>query len=80
MKRCEYFGAMSGESFVDRVIEDFTKEVMKSARSCVADVHRRALAYGFQALQDLDIFRCVIGLNRLAHLARIFGILRLFRR
>jgi hypothetical protein len=39
--------AVTGESFVDRVVNDFINEVMKSAGSGGADIHTRAFTNGF---------------------------------
>src|SRR5262245_61742411 len=52
-------GALTGERFVDRVVDDFEHEIMKSALAGVTDVHTRALAHGLKALEDLDVL-CAI--------------------
>ena len=46
---------------VDRVVEDLPDQMMEARASNAADVHAGALANGFEALEDGDIFRCVSG-------------------
>ena len=47
-------GAVAGQRFVDRVVDDFVDEVMQAGRSGRPDVHGRALADGLEAFEDLD--------------------------
>ena len=53
-------GAESSECFVDGVIYGLIDEVVKALLADVADVHGRALAYGFQAFKDLDITGAIV--------------------
>jgi hypothetical protein len=55
-----HIAAEAGQSFVDGVVDDFVDEVVQPARASRPDVHRRALADGFQALEDLDFVRTVV--------------------
>ena len=52
--------AVTGERFVDRVVDDLVDEVMQTLRPGRADVHGRALAHGLEALEDLDLVCAVI--------------------
>jgi hypothetical protein len=60
------FGGVSGQSLVNRVIDDFVHQVMQTGLAGRTDVHRRAQPHCFQAFEHLDAARIV---NR----ARIFG-------
>ena len=46
---------IAGESFVYGVVYDLVHEVVESLGGDVADVHCRALAYGLQAFEHLDV-------------------------
>src|ERR1017187_6086983 len=47
-----YFIAVSGQRFIDRVVEDFEHHVVQSsAIARIADVHTGPLAYGLQAFE-----------------------------
>ena len=72
--------AMAGQRLVDRVVDHLEHQVVQArAVGRVADVHARALAHRFQALEDLDAAftvgsagRCVValllrGLRDVAH-------------
>jgi hypothetical protein len=48
--------AMTGQGFIDRVIDDFVYQVVQAFDPDVPDVHGRPFADGFQSLEDLDIF------------------------
>ncbi|MNM90102.1 hypothetical protein D3C81_1023500 [compost metagenome] len=49
------FGAITGQRFVDGVVEHLEHEVVQASTvGGVADIHARALAYRLQAFQDLD--------------------------
>ena len=52
--------AVAGERLVDRVVDDLVDEVVEAAHADVADVHRGALADGFEALEDLDVVGLVL--------------------
>ena len=53
--------AVARQRLVDRVVEHLEHHVMQAgAVGRVADVHARALAYGIEALQDLDAGRIVV--------------------
>ncbi|CAM5290421.1 hypothetical protein RLIN73S_04688 [Rhodanobacter lindaniclasticus] len=48
--------AVAGQRLVDRVVDDLEHHVVQTGAVIgVADVHPRALAHRFQALQDLDV-------------------------
>jgi hypothetical protein len=47
--------AIAGEGFVDRVVDYFIDEVVKTAWAGGADVHTRALAHRFETFENLDI-------------------------
>jgi hypothetical protein len=55
--------AIAGERFVDRVVDDFINEVVKSHVARRADVHRGAFAHGVPAFEDRDrggaVFLCI---------------------
>ena len=46
--------AISGQRFVDRVVNHLIDQMMQAAGTDVADVHRRTFADGFQAFENLD--------------------------
>ncbi len=48
-------GAVAGQSFVDRVVDDFFDQMMKARGRSRADIHTGAFADGFQSFQDLDL-------------------------
>ncbi len=47
--------AITGEMFVDRVVENFENAMMQPAFIGVADVHSRTLPDSFEALQFVDL-------------------------
>ena len=49
------FGAITGEMFVDRVVENFENAVMQTALVRVADIHARAFPDRFQTLEFIDL-------------------------
>ena len=49
------------QGLVDGVVDDLVDEVVQTAFAGGSDVHARALADGFQALEDGDV-RCAVGL------------------
>ena len=56
------FAAVPGQGFVNRVVDHLEHHVVQTAAIVgIADVHTRPLAYGIQALEDLN----VIGVVRL---------------
>ena len=46
---------------VDRVVEDLPDEVVQAGAADAADVHARALADGFEAFENGDVFRGISG-------------------
>jgi hypothetical protein len=46
---------LAGERLVDSVVDNLVDQVVKAARAGRADVHARALANGFEPLQDGDV-------------------------
>ena len=54
------FRTVTGQGFIDRVINHFINEVMQRLDVGTADVHTRPSADGLQAFKDLDIF-CAVG-------------------
>ena len=52
--------AVAGQRLVDRVVDDLVDEVMQARRAGRADVHRRPLAHGLEAFEDLDLVRAVV--------------------
>ena len=49
------------QGLVDGVVDDLVHQVVQAAFAGGSDVHARALADGFQALEDGDV-RCAVGL------------------
>src|SRR5438045_9151679 len=49
------FRAVTGEMFIDRVIENFENHVMQAALIRVADVHSGTFANGLEAFQFVDL-------------------------
>ena len=52
---------VAGQGLVDGVVDDLVHQVVQAAFAGGSDVHARALADGFQALEDGDV-RCAVGL------------------
>ena len=52
------------ESLIDRVVDDFVDQVVKTSRPCRADVHAGALTNGLQALENSDVFSAVTGFSQ----------------
>src|SRR5688500_1056423 len=50
---------VTGERFVDRIVDDFVHEMVKTAARRRADVHAGAFTDGFQSLEYLDL-ACVV--------------------
>jgi hypothetical protein len=48
------FRAVSGEVFVDRVVENFEDAVVEAAFVCGPDIHARALADAGEAFEFVD--------------------------
>ena len=65
--------AMTGQGFIDRVIDDFVDQVMQAFDPDVPDIHRRPFADGFQSLEDLDIFGRVLVRRRWNHRGMVGG-------
>ena len=55
--------AVAGEGLVHRVVHDLVDEVVQTACTGGADVHARALAHGFETLEDGDVLGVVAGLR-----------------
>jgi hypothetical protein len=55
VNRCRDHVGVSSERLVDRVVHHFVHEMVQTARGRRADIHARALAHGFQSLEDLDL-------------------------
>ena len=47
------------EKLIHRIVDDFPKQVMQSARIHAPNVHRRTTSHRFQAFQHFDIFASV---------------------
>ena len=55
-----YFGAMTSQSFVDRIIDHLEDHVVQTGAIIrVADIHAGALTYRIEALENLDTGRIV---------------------
>ena len=54
------FGAIAGQRFVDRVVDDLVDQVVQAGRAGRADVHRRALANRLEAFEHLDLVGAVV--------------------
>ena len=52
--------AVTGEMFVNRIIENFENQVMQTALIRVSDVHARPLPDGFQPFELVDLSRIVL--------------------
>jgi hypothetical protein len=55
--------AMTGEGFIDGIIDDFEDAVVKATFEGIADVHIRAFAHTFEAFEFLN-FRRIVGIIR----------------
>ena len=53
--------AVAGERFVNGIVDDFIDEMVEAAFMCVANIHGRAFADGFQAFQNGDLRGIVFG-------------------
>jgi hypothetical protein len=47
--------AVTGESFVNRVVDDFINEVVKTTWTSGADVHTRTFANSLKPFENLDV-------------------------
>ena len=54
------FRTEAREGLVDRVVDDFVHQMVQARRPGRVDVHRRALADGFKAFEDLDLVGAVL--------------------
>jgi len=52
--------ARARHRLVDRVVDDFPHEMVKARGTRAPDVHARALAYGIEALEYLDVLGGVV--------------------
>ena len=68
--------AITGEGFVDRVVDDLIHAVVETRLVRIADIHTRSLADGLQALEALDVGRAVAFVTGV--LAAIRGFLGIF--
>ena len=67
----DYMIAITGQSFVDRIVDDFEHHVVETGAVVgITDVHARALAYRFEALEYLDVARIVGRVHSVAGLRR----------
>jgi hypothetical protein len=46
---------VTGESFVNRVVDDFINEVVKTTWTSGADVHTRTFANSLKPFENLDV-------------------------
>ena len=53
--------AVAGERFVDGVVHDFIDKMVETTLMCVANIHGRAFADGFQTFQNGDLGGVVFG-------------------
>ena len=53
--------AETRQRFVDRVVDDLVDEMVQAGRPGRADVHRRPLADGFEAFENLDLVGGILG-------------------
>ena len=67
-----YSVAISRESFVYGVIDNFPYEGVKAAFIGGADVHAGMLPYGLQTFERLEAVRIVIGIDFFGHFAPLF--------
>lgn len=71
---------ITGQRFVDRVVDDFINQVVQTALARIADIHGRTDADGFKALQHRDLACAVFGCGTcyvngiFTHVARILPI------
>ena len=61
--------AEAGQRLVDRVVDDFVDEVVQPGRPGRPDVHRRPLADGLEAFEDLDLVGAVVFAGALSAMA-----------
>src|SRR5262249_39707506 len=61
MNRDVDFVSVSGESFVDRIVDDFIDEVMKAEFAGRANVHGGTFAHRLHATENLDRIGGVVG-------------------
>ena len=50
---------MSGEGFIDGVVNDLVNEMVEATAAAVADVHVRAFSDGLDTAEDFDV-TCVV--------------------
>ena len=55
---------IASQSLVDRVVDHLVDEMVQAALRRAADVHARALSYGFQTFQNLNLIGAVVAVNR----------------
>ena len=65
--------AEAGERLVDRVVDDLVDEVVQPGRPGRPDVHRRPLADGLEAFEDLDLVGGVVVAGALSAVAVVVG-------
>lgn len=52
---------MTGDGFVDGVIDNFFEKMMKAARVGGANIHTRTFADRFETFENFDIFGLIVG-------------------
>jgi hypothetical protein len=68
--------AITGEGFVDRVVDDLVHAVVQTRLVRITDIHTRSLAHGLEALEALDVGSAVAFIAGV--LAAIRGFLGIF--
>jgi hypothetical protein len=51
---------VSGQGFIDAVVNQFMDEMMEPFDSGISDIHGRPLPYRGQSLQNFDVFRRIL--------------------
>jgi hypothetical protein len=73
------FCAITGEMFIDRVVENFENHVVQSALVRIADIHSGALPHRLQTFQFIDLSRVVfLTLADASGVGLAFTIVRVF--
>ena len=76
----DYLVAISGERFIDCVIDDLPETVHEAARVGGADIHSRALTDGIEPFEDGQVFRRVLpGIPAATFFRALAGFCRAFR-
>ena len=73
------FRAVTGEMFIDRVIENFENHVMQAALIRVPNIHSGAFANGLEALQFVDLRGIIfLSVTDAGRVGLTFPIVRIF--